>query len=47
LTVVLGVIFTKLKKPAVFKWHRFTAVLTVLLILLHLLAPNALRFISG
>ncbi|NLV50075.1 MAG: hypothetical protein GXY20_05210 [Clostridiales bacterium] len=46
-TVVLGAIFTKLKKPALFKWHRYIAVLTVLLILLHLIAPNALRFISG
>ncbi|NLV51363.1 MAG: hypothetical protein GXY20_11800 [Clostridiales bacterium] len=46
-TVVLGAIFTKVKKPALFKWHRLIAVLSVLLVILHLLAPNALRFISG
>ncbi|MGI6005481.1 MAG: hypothetical protein ACOX88_08750 [Christensenellales bacterium] len=42
ITVVLGIIFYIKKKPALFKWHKRAALITVLLTLLHLLFPGAL-----
>jgi uncharacterized membrane protein len=44
-TVMLGILFYKKKKAVFFKWHKRAALLTVLLTLLHLFAPNALYYI--
>lgn len=46
-TVVLGILFYRKKKSTFFKWHKRAALLTVLLTLLHLLAPNALYYLLG
>ena len=46
-TVVLGILFFRKRKAVFFKWHKRTALLTLLLTLLHLVVPNALRFLLG
>ena len=45
LTSLLGGALYRKRKPALFKWHRRFALLVVLLMLLHLFAPNALSFL--
>lgn len=42
-TAILGIAFAARRKPPIFKWHKRAALLTVLLILLHLIAPGALN----
>lgn len=45
ITAILGGSFYKLKKRVFFLWHKRFAALTVLLLLLHLLFPDALWYI--
>ena len=44
-TVALGGAFYKLKKKQLFVWHKRMALLTVLVLLLHILYPNALWYL--
>lgn len=46
-TVVLGALFFVKRKAVFFKWHKRAALLTVLLMFLHLIAPNAFYYIVG
>lgn len=45
ITAILGGSFYKLKKRVFFLWHKRFAALTVLLLLVHLLFPDALWYI--
>lgn len=45
LTVLVGGSFYKFKKKQLFVWHKRLAVITVLLLLLHILYPNALWYL--
>lgn len=44
-TVALGGAFFKFKKKQLFVWHKRMALLTVLLLLLHIFYPNALWYL--
>lgn len=44
-TVLLGGSFYKTKKSVFFVWHKRSALITVILILVHLLFPNAFYYI--
>lgn len=44
-TVSLGIAFYRKKKPALFKWHKRLALVSVLLVLLHLIFPGALYYL--
>lgn len=44
-TAVLGGAFFKFKKKQLFVWHKRFALLTVLLLLLHIFYPNALWYL--
>lgn len=45
ITAILGGIFYRLKKRFFFSWHKRFAALTVLLLLVHLVFPDALWYI--
>ncbi|WP_312700376.1 hypothetical protein [Sedimentibacter sp.] len=47
ITVVLGGAFFRTKKAVFFKWHKRAALITILLTLLHLIAPNAVYYITN
>lgn len=45
ITALLGGSFYKLKKRALFKWHKRMALLSFLLLILHLFYPSALYYL--
>jgi len=47
ITIVLGGLFYGTKKPALFKWHKVAALLTVILVAVHFFIPNAIYYIFG
>jgi len=44
-TAGLGIAFYRRKKPPLFKWHKRAALISALLVLLHLLFPSALYYL--
>ena len=47
LTALFGLLFYLRKKPALLKWHKALALLSVLLVAIHLLWPNAIGVLFG
>jgi len=47
ITVILGGWFYRKKKAAIFAWHKRAALTAAILMLIHLLIPNALYYIFG
>ncbi len=45
ITVSLGALFYWTKKRALFKWHKIAALITALLVILHVFVPSALYYI--
>lgn len=46
-TVLLGALFFITKKAVIFTWHKRAALITVILVFVHLLFPNLFYYILG